>query len=170
MELNEQNQLSNQKDQLPKFQEYRDNILSRINQGNVTKEPFYHLYIEQILPVELYDLVKAKAYYYKDQAFLKYRNQDNKEFSNPRFNLMENDDLETQYLVQLFSDPDIKWAMFQKFYAEPKRAFCDDLKIHEEFEYVYTEENRYQNIHVDIPPKFLSLVFYLPNYQYETKY
>lgn len=35
---------------------------------------------------------------------------------------------------------------------------------HEKFEYIYTQARRFQDIHVDIPPKFLSFVFYIPEH------
>jgi hypothetical protein len=39
------------------------------------------------------------------------------------------------------------------------------MSIHlNEFEYFYTKASRFQNIHVDIPPKFMSFVFYVPEF------
>jgi hypothetical protein len=53
-------------------------------------------------------------------------------------------------------------SLLSKFYIAPKQEFCSLLCIHEEFEYIFTAAGRFQNIHVDIPPKYLSFVFYIP--------
>lgn len=125
--------------------------------------PFAHLYIEQIFPPVLYLAIKRRMYHYKYNAPLGERHQDSGKFVNRRFNLAKNKDPETQYLHAIFSDPEIKRALVSKFFQEPIAGLADSLEIHEEeFEYMYTAAGRFQNIHVDIPPKFMSFVFYFP--------
>jgi hypothetical protein len=62
----------------------------------------------------------------------------------------------------VFSDPEVKLALLRKFYIEPSAELAASLVIHREFEYVFTQAGRFQTIHLDIPPKFLSFVFYIP--------
>ena len=38
------------------------------------------------------------------------------------------------------------------------------MSIHSEFEFFFTKAGRFQNIHIDIPPKFMSFVFYVPEF------
>jgi len=101
-------------------------------------------------------------YYYKNHSAVKDRFQDSAKFVNKRYNLVGNLDPEAQYIRDIFTDPEIKQALVSKFCVEPFESLASSLVIHEEFEYIYPEAGRFQNIHMDIPPKFLSLVFYLP--------
>ncbi|MGB5948627.1 MAG: hypothetical protein WBG82_04840 [Parvibaculum sp.] len=147
-----------------RFQSYKRYVLAKIEGTVVGREPFYHLFIEGIFPDELYHSIERRMHYYRDHKKLKQRTQDNKAFVNRRFNLRENNDPETQYIRGLFSDPDVKRALLAKFYVDPHQGLVNAIRIHaEEFEYVYSEPGRFQNIHTDIPPKFLSMVFYIPS-------
>lgn len=147
-----------------RFQNYKRHVLATIEGTAVGKEPFYHLFMEGIFPEELYQSIEKRMHYYRDRKKLKRRTQDNNAFINRRFNLHENNDPETQYIRGLFSDPDVKRALLAKFYVNPHQELVEAIRIHtEEFEYVYSEPGRFQNIHTDIPPKFLSMVFYIPS-------
>lgn len=90
------------------------------------------------------------------------RHQDNPAFMNRRYNLYQNTDDVADCLRAVFSDPEIKQALLRKFYISPTGELPESLSIHDEFEYVYTKAGRFQNIHIDIPPKFMSFVFYIP--------
>jgi hypothetical protein len=151
-----------QPDSLPRFDAYKAHTLGRLEEAAIGRVPFHHLFVEQIFADDLYTAIRQKAYYYKHHAQLLPRLQDNKAFTNDRYNLVGNDDLETRYVRALFSDNDIKHAMLKKFYLRADRTFGQMLSIHDEFEYVYTAKDRFQNVHVDVPAKFLSLVFYFP--------
>jgi hypothetical protein len=148
---------------LENFAAYKEHILRRVEEAVIGITPFNHLFIEGILPDDLYAAVKRKAFHYKQHAQLLPRLQDNKAFTNDRYSLVDNDDIETRYLHGLFSDHEIKHGLLKKFYLEPDSSLARMLRIHEEFEYVYTARDRFQNLHVDIPAKFLSLVFYFPD-------
>jgi hypothetical protein len=148
---------------LENFDAYKAHILDRVGQTPIGRTPFHHLFIDGILPDDLYAAVSRKAFQYKQHAQLLPRLQDNKAFTNDRYSLVGNDDIETQYLRGLFSDDEIKYSLLKKFYLKPDQSLVQMLRIHEEFEYVYTARDRFQNLHVDVPAKFLSLVFYFPD-------
>ena len=148
------------------FELYKSHILNKIESHSVGQEPFYHIYIENIFPMDLYEAIKERMLHYKYSDELQSRQQDSSKFVNNRYNLANNDDIETQYIRALFSDKDIKNAFLQKFYCAPTSGLAELIKIHtQEFEFMYTKADRFQNIHVDIPPKFMSLVFYIPENQ-----
>ena len=148
---------------LERFAEYKAHIIQRIVQTNIGTEPFFHLFVEGIFPDDLYNALKQKVFHYKHHAQLLPRLQDNKAFTNDRYSLVDSEDIETQYVRGLFSDHDVKHALLEKFYVSPDGSLVQVLRIHEEFEYVYTTKDRFQNVHVDIPAKFLSFVFYFPD-------
>ena len=141
---------------------FKAHVLDKINQAVPGVSPFDHVFIEGIFPEPLYRAIKARMYYYKYNKALQERHQDSAKFMNRRYNLVGNFDPETRYLREIFSDPVIKHALLSKFYLDPTAQLADSLEIHEEFEYMYTAAGRFQNIHVDIPPKFMSFVFYFP--------
>ena len=148
---------------MKKYDQYKQHVLARINASDVGKEPYYHLYIEDIFPDLLHEMIRKRIFYNKYHGSLQTRAQDNRQFVNRRLSLMDNTDLETLYVRRLFSDPEIKQALMSKFYLDPNPNFLDQIEIHEkEFEYMFTETGRFQNIHVDIPAKYLSMVFYFP--------
>lgn len=141
---------------------YKAHILNAVRGVTVDFKPFGHMYIENILPEELHDAVRTQMFRHKYGSKLLDRPQDSELFVNKRFSLVGNTDVETQYIHALFSDTDIKMAFLRKFFLDVDATFAESLKIHEEFEYMYTAAGRFQNIHVDIPPKFISFVFYFP--------
>jgi hypothetical protein len=142
---------------------YRRHVLSRIEQSGLGRTPFHHLFIEDVFPIDLYDEIKTHMLRYKYGAPLQDRVQDSPEFVNRRYSLADNHDPETRYIREIFSDAHVKRALLGRFYLEPTKALEEALTIHSEFEFVYTAARRFQNIHVDIPPKFVSFVFYLPD-------
>jgi hypothetical protein len=83
---------------------------------------------------------------------------------NRRFNLAKNNDDVVACIRKVFSDTKVKHALLQKFYVQPSLDLARSLAIHHEFEYFYTQAGRFQNIHVDIPPKYVSFVFYVPEH------
>ena len=145
-----------------KLAAFKAHIIAAAEQCEVSFEPFGHTYIENILPDELHDAVRAQMFRHKYGGTLLDRHQDSELFMNKRFSLVGNKDIEAQYIHKLFSDTDVKMAFLRKFFLDVDAAFAVSLQIHKEFEYMYTEAGRFQNIHVDIPPKFLSFVFYFP--------
>jgi hypothetical protein len=146
------------------YEDIRAHVISRIEQTPTGKEPFYHSFIEQIFPPAFYEQMRAKMLEYKYSDQVQDRKQDNPAFLNKRFNLFTNTDEVTEILRRLFSDPEVKIPLLKKFYINPTREFADSLTIHKEFEYFFTKASRFQNIHVDIPPKFMSFVFYIPEH------
>lgn len=135
-------------------------ILNKIESSSVGKEPFYHLYIENIFPDDFYNKLKNKCL---NPNKIETREQDNKNFINSRFNFTNyiHKDPILSKLNTIFENYDIKKSLLSKFYINPN--FYSEIEIHkDEFEFVYTDKNKFQNIHTDIPSKFLSFVFYFP--------
>jgi len=146
-----------------KLAEYKQYVLARAAETPVGTEPYYHMYVENIFPDELYSAIERRMLYYRNHKKVKQRTQDNKGFVNRRFNLRNTPDAETRYIRGIFNDPDVKRAFLGKFFVETPDELVNPTRIHEEeFEYVYTAPGRFQNIHTDIPPKCLSFVFYIP--------
>lgn len=144
------------------FEEQKKFTLDSITKTDIITEPFYHLFIENILSPELYTNLINTCRNYKNPNVVQNRNQDSNKFTNRRYNFTDSNDEIILLFKQIFQDEDIKKAMFANFFINPS-VFLKNMKIHDkEFEVVFTEKDRFQNIHVDIPSKFVSLVFYLP--------
>ena len=133
-------------------------ILNKINESKIDKHPFYHMYIENFFPDEMYNEIEKKSKILHNSNFMTTREQDNKNFVNKRVSLVN---IENN-LKHIFESNEIKIALLSKFYVNPEKI-ANKISIHEEeFEFVYTEAGMFQNIHTDIPAKFLSMVFYIP--------
>jgi hypothetical protein len=122
------------------------------------------MYIEDFLPLEFYLQIKECCIKNKYSKNLGTRKYDNKSFINLRFNLEKKEEKCIEILYNLFMDLDIKLAFLQKFYNIPKNTLenITNKLFVKEFEFVYTDIDKFQTIHVDIPAKFLSFVFYIP--------
>jgi hypothetical protein len=69
------------------------------------------------------------------------------------------------YVRAILGSTRVKRALVNKFYVNPTSELVNSLALHvDEFEYVHCGPKRFQNIHVDIPPKYISMVFYIPEY------
>jgi hypothetical protein len=137
-------------------------VLRRINHCQVGTEPYRHMFIDNILPEPAYAALRQHMLRHKHGNHVRPRRQDNPLYVNRRYSLVGSPATVVAVLRRVFSDTEVKWAFLRKFYLEPSRELAAALQIHEEFEYIYTQAGRFQNIHVDIPPKFLSFVFYIP--------
>lgn len=140
----------------------RVHVMKQLTETIVGEEPFYHSYIENIFPTEFYDALRENMLSYKHSDKVQDRLQDNKDFVNQRYNLVDSPDLVIQQFHAIFSDPEIKTAILSKYYIEATPDLINGTRIHDEFEYVFCAADRFQNIHVDIPPKVASFVFYIP--------
>ena len=139
-------------------------VLAQIAATPVGKDPFYHLFIENIFPDDFYNILRAHMLTLKYGDSVQDRTQDSAAFTNKRCNLYDNTDDVVECVRSVFSDPDVKLALLKKFYVAPPQELVDALAIHREFEYTFTKGGRFQNIHVDIPPKYMSFVFYIPEH------
>lgn len=144
------------------FPRIRAHVLDRIRSTPVGTAPFYHCFIDQIFPDDYYDALKAHMLSFKGSRKMQARTQDNPAFVNRRYNLVGNRDRVILQFRSIFEDPEVKMALLSKFFINPNSDLPNQIAIHKEFEYVFCEPNRFQNIHVDIPPKFVSAVFYIP--------
>jgi hypothetical protein len=142
---------------------YCEYVIKRIEETPVGLQPFGHMYIERILPQGLYADLSAYMQEIKANGKFDPRNQDNPGFSNRKYSLSRSSNPAALAVRSIFSDPGVKLALLSKFYSSNLDKLCDLIGIHEEeFEFTFTQANRFQNIHVDIPPKYLSFVFYMP--------
>lgn len=141
---------------------YKAHLVTTITAAPVGQTPFFHIYLNQVFPASVYARIREYMLEKKYGDGVQDRLQDNPAFVNRRFNLERNHDDIPLLIRTLFEDPDVKRALLAKFYVDPSTALVDALQIHKEFEFFFTKAGRFQNIHVDIPPKFLSFVFYIP--------
>ena len=145
----------------------RSQLLDRIEATKVGLAPFRHLFIEDVFPEAFYAELEAYMLACKRSGDTQARLQDNPEFVNQRFNLLDSQHPVAVTLRDLLSDPDIKRALLAQFFVTPDDTLVRNLTIHKEFEFFFTKAGRFQNIHIDIPPKFLSFVFYVPEFEFE---
>jgi len=137
-------------------------LLERIAATAPGTEPFRHLYLEQVFPDRFYEDLRAHMLAAKLERRTDDRDQDNPLFKTGRFNLAACNDPVVAAVRAAFSDRRVMTALAERFFLEPQALVDDGLIIHEEFEYTFSRSGRFQNIHVDIPPKYLSFVFYIP--------
>ncbi|MEI7622308.1 MAG: hypothetical protein WCJ88_02015 [Actinomycetes bacterium] len=127
------------------------------------EHPFHHLYFEKVLPHDLYDGLRRLMLAKKNSPTLTHRQQDSPLYTTPRFPLHDSTNIHVLYLRAIFSDPEVLGTFASRFYSNSDGEFARSLSIHEkEFEFTFCEPDRFQNIHVDIPPKYLSFVLYFP--------
>ena len=141
------------------IKDIKEHVLNKIVTKDVNIYPFYNLYVEDIFPIEFYKLLKDKMLYYKYNEDLQDRNWDNPNFMNKRFLLRNIDDDEIDKIRQVFGDDEIKNALMKKFYYG---SYLDEIEFNHDLQFVFTDGNRFQKIHTDIPAQFISVNFYIP--------
>lgn len=147
-----------------KLKAYVDYVVRRVQETPVQTSPYHHMHIESVLPDELYSASLTRLKQYRSSKGLKERLQDSPDYINRRYSLTESDHAEAKYIRNIFEAQPVKQALVDKFYVAPTAELVSELRIHhEEFEFVFIPAGRFQNIHVDIPAKFLSFVFYFPD-------
>jgi hypothetical protein len=137
----------------------KNHVLSKIETTDINTYPFYNLYINDIFPNDFYQKLKDKMLYYKYNETLKDRNWDNPNFMNKRFPLTDVNDLEINIVREVFDDVDIKSALMNKFYFG---NHIDEMVFNHDMQFVFTDGDRFQRIHTDIPAQFISVNFYMP--------
>ena len=137
-----------------------DHVKNKIKNSDIIKNPYYHLFITDIFTNNFYNLLKKRMIHYKYNCTLEDRNWDNDNFINKKYHLTNNNDYEIEIINKIFSNVDIQYELFKKFYVNPEE--CDNIIFMHDFQFVFTDNNRFQNIHTDIPSQYLSLIFYLP--------
>ena len=141
---------------------YKCHILDKLNESKVDQHPFHHLFIENIFPIDLYQSINGVVCDIEISNKFEFRPQDNVKYLNKRFPIFDHSNPRIQQIKTLFEDKDIKDLVLSKFFIN--FPIVGKIGIHEnEFEFVCSDANRFQNIHVDVPAKFLSFVFYFPN-------
>jgi len=140
----------------------RAHVLERIEAAVVAEAPFHYLFIDRIWPPDFYAAMRAHMMQCKDRTAVADRHQDSSAFVNRRHNLFAAEDDVSIGVRAVFSDAEVRLALLRKFYVASLDELAAGLAIHHEFEYVFTRAGRSQTIHLDIPPKFLSFVFYIP--------
>jgi hypothetical protein len=135
-------------------------VLNRIKLSDINSYPFYNVYIENIFPDVFYEKLKKRMLYYKYNSELEKRNWDNPNFMNKKISLKNINDDEIDIVKFIFDDPEIKQSVIEKFYVNPN--FIDEIIFEHDLQFVFTDNNRFQRIHTDIPAQFVSVVFYLP--------
>ena len=147
-----------------RYEELRRHVLGAATAAEPGTEPFRHCYIEQVFPDWFYgDLMKLKRGLIASGR-IRARTQDNATFVNRRSPLANATAPEARMFRALFEDDAIRRALLSKFYLDVGPELLGHVGIHhDEFEFVFCAPDLFQNIHVDIPPKYLSFVFYFPS-------
>ena len=135
-------------------------VLKRIKTTEINTYPFYNVYIENIFPETFYEKLKNLMIYYKYNSKLENRNWDNPDFMNKKISLNNVEDYEINIVKYIFEDSEIKKSIMEKFYLTPN--FIDEIVFKHDLQFVFTEKNKFQKIHTDIPAQFVSVVFYIP--------
>lgn len=135
-------------------------VLKRIKSTEINTYPFYNVYIENIFPETFYEKLKNLMIYYKYNSKLENRNWDNPDFMNKKISLNNVEDYEINIVKYIFEDSEIKKSIMEKFYLTPN--FIDEIVFKHDLQFVFTEKNKFQKIHTDIPAQFVSVVFYIP--------
>lgn len=139
-----------------------DHAVAQVRAAAVGRLPFFHAFVANLFPEDIYQEIRQHMLAAKHGDEVQERTQDSANYKNRRFNLVARMDRVPMLIKGVFSHDAVKDAIASHFYMHPDAEFRAALRIHDEFEYVFTPKDRFQNIHVDIPPKFISLVFYIP--------
>lgn len=141
----------------------KGHLLQQIASHSVTQAPFFHCFIEDIFPSSFYELLINYKQAIKAAGIFQSRHQDGSTYTNQRFRLFSTRHAAAWLLKTTFSDRDVSRALLEKFYISPD-TLTPRLTIHREFEFVFfCRQDLFQDIHIDIAPKVLSFVFYLPS-------
>ena len=135
-------------------------VLNKIKSTEINSYPFYNVYIEDIFPDIFYEKLKKQMLFYKYNSKLEDRNWDNPLFMNKKISLNNIKDDEIDIIKYIFDDHDIKQSVVEKFYINTN--FIDEIVFTHDLQFVFTDKNRFQRIHTDIPAQIVSVVFYLP--------
>ena len=74
------------------FEEQKRYSLESIKKSDILKEPFFHVFIENILSPELYSHIIEKCKTFKNPNVIQNRNQDSNIFMNRRYNFTDSND------------------------------------------------------------------------------
>lgn len=144
-------------------------VIARLDATELGTSPFYHMWVNDIFPPDYYAALVANKRLRLHGGDFQERKQDSKEYVNRRYNLFANQDPVIEIFRQVWSDVDVKRAAYRRFYSKGADELAEKTEIHREFEYTFCVPNLFQNIHIDIPPKCLSFVFYLPDQDLDDK-
>jgi hypothetical protein len=143
------------------FTDIKSHVLNRINNTPITTSPFFSLYIESIFPAEFYQRLYNHMLFVKYNKPLEPRTWDNPAYVNKRYKLESDSTDVIKTLIELFDDAEVKAAFMEKFFVSGS-SYVDEIEFTHDLQFVFTERNRFQVIHTDIPAQFLSVVFYMP--------
>lgn len=141
------------------FSDIKKYVKKRIENVEVNRFPFYSLYIDEIFPSDFYQDLKDKMLYFKYNEPLQERNWDNPSFINKRFQLKNINDPVINIVRSVFSDLEITRSIMIKFYYED---YSTEVELNRDFQFVFTDKDRFQKIHTDIPAQIITANFYLP--------
>jgi hypothetical protein len=137
----------------------KNHVLERIESTEINTFPFYNLYVSDIFPNDFYQLLKDKMIEVKYNQTLQDRNWDNPNFMNKKFSLKGVDDYVINTIREVFNCDDIKSVIMKKFYYND---YIDEIEFNHDLQFVFTDKDRFQRIHTDIPAQFVTVNFYMP--------
>ena len=142
-------------------QRYKDHVISRALETPLGEYPFFHLSIAEILPPDLFEGLRKLMSQEKNSGARQDRGQDSPLYVTRRSPLYDSMDRHALHLRRIFNDPEVIRAFLSRFYVNPTDELVQSLSILDrEFEFTYCEPDRFQNIHCDLPTKYLSCVIY----------
>lgn len=141
------------------IEEIKNHVKRQIENTDIITYPFHSLYINKIFPDDFYQSLKKKMLYYKYNETLQDRNWDNPNFMNKKFSLKNVYDFEINTIREVFGDDEIKRLIMSKFYYG---EFVNEIEFNHDLQFVFTDKNRFQRIHTDIPAQLVTVNFYLP--------
>lgn len=136
----------NQNNVVYNYEEIKIHVINKINNATLNKYPYYNIYIDNIFPNYFYEAIKQKSI------------EKNK---GVNYKLSNDNSEEILIIKKIFNDSDIKKSLLNYFYSDI--TFVNDLTIYNDFQFVYSKKNTKHEIHVDMPYKLLSIIFYLPS-------
>ncbi|MFN3233296.1 MAG: hypothetical protein ACE363_14230 [Alphaproteobacteria bacterium] len=151
------------------FSGYKAHVLARIAESAIDKQPFYHLCVADILPQRLYTALAATARGIEREAAGMPVPSNPRRTEHFRDMLGTRRDADVDLLYRLFSDHEIKTSLLERFYQENTGHLAGLLTLdHVRFGFTTSPPEGYTEVHLDVPPKYLSFVFYFPGENVET--
>ena len=143
-------------------QRYRDHVIARALDTPLGEDPYFHLAIDELLPPDLYDGLRRLMEQLKKSGTQADRRQDSPLYVTRRSPLYESANPHAMHLRRIFDDPDVIRAFLSRFYLQPDDLVGRLSILDREFEFTHSEPARFQNVHCDLPSKYLSFVIYFP--------
>ena len=141
---------------------YKAHLLAAIDASSMNVEPFWNLEVHDMLHPELFaqlDDVRRKRR--RGRGATMRREYD--DVGMTRYSFLRAPEPSVRHLRLLFQDEDVKRAILKRFFVTVPQTLLDDIAIWDEaFEFTFSPPGKIQDMHIDWPTKFVSIVIYFP--------